>query len=64
MFKKITPGFVVQDYDEATGKCVGQEFVAGDNIESEDEAGNPIEQPESVEYFPFELIQPSIAQGT
>ena len=58
MFKKITTGFVIQDYGE-NGKCISQSFVARDDVQFEDEADNPIEQPESVEYFPFEMLQPS-----
>ena len=52
MQRKITTGFVVQVYED--GKCKGQEFVAGDQIEWEDEDGNPIDEPDH-EYQPFNM---------
>ena len=45
MLKKITTGFVIQDFDEKTGKCVSQEFVAGDQVDWENEDGESIEAP-------------------
>lgn len=39
---KITPGFVVQTFDIATGKCLSQEFVASDQVDYEDEDGEAI----------------------
>jgi hypothetical protein len=56
MMKKITVGFVVQNYDEA-GKCMSAEFVAGDQVDWEDEDGNAILGP-THEYFPFDMVQP------
>lgn len=41
MVKKITVGFVVQTYGDH-GKCVAQEFVAGDQVDWEDEAGESV----------------------
>lgn len=59
IYNKITVGFVSQQYDSETGKCIFQEFIAGDEIEYEDENGNPVEDfPENEEYFPFEMEQP------
>jgi hypothetical protein len=60
---KITTGFVVQKFDSDTGRCESQEFVASDQVEWEDQAGNPIEDGQygiDLEglYFPVELKQP------
>ena len=41
--KKITTGFVVQDFDTELGKFIGQEFVAGDDCQYEDALGNPVD---------------------
>jgi hypothetical protein len=59
--QKITTGFVVQDFDEDTGKCIEQSFIAGDQVEWEDNSGDTggaIDAPSNAEYFPFEMIQP------
>ena len=48
-FNKITVGFVVQSFERNTsGKfiCTGQEFIAGDQVDYEDQDGNPITPPE------------------
>jgi len=58
MFKKITTGFVIQDYDD-DGKCLSQEFVAGDDVTYEDEDGDIIFSPDIPEdYMPFDMVQP------
>ena len=57
MLRKITVGFVIQEFDE-NGKCRSQTFVAGDQVDWEDEMGDPADPPEGVEYFPFEMKQP------
>jgi len=51
---------VIQDFDEKTGKCVSQEFVAGDQVDWENEDGESIEAPggEGFDYFPFDMVQP------
>ena len=61
--RKITTGFVVQQFDSDTGRCISQEFVAGEQVEWEDQKGNPIEDGQSgidLEglYFPVELKKP------
>ena len=59
--KKITIGFVVQDYDEVDGKlvCQSQEFVAGGCVDYEDEDGNTVEIDfEKEQYQPFDMVQP------
>jgi len=54
--KKITTGFVIQDYN---GKnCVGQEFIAGDQVNYEDVEGKPIIPLEKENYQPFDMVQP------
>ena len=53
---KITSGFVVQEYDDS-GTCVAQEFIAGDDVQWEDDDENPIEAPEHL-YQPFYMTQP------
>ena len=59
-FRKITTGFVIQNYED--GKCVSQEFVAGDEVEYEDETGDPVDFPDySEEYQPFDMVQPKPA---
>ena len=59
MFKKITVGFVIQDYDDK-GICVGQEFIAGDQVDWENEKGDKIPAPEGkgFAYQPFDMVQP------
>lgn len=52
--KKFTSGYVVQIFDDA-GKCIDQHFIAGDQVEWEDEEGDPCEAPEH-EYQPFEMV--------
>lgn len=55
--RKITTGFVIQRWDKKTGKFLGQEFVAGDEVDYEDEFGNPIDEREP-EYQEFDMVQP------
>ena len=57
--KKITVGFVIQTFvqDGNDNKCIRQEFVAGDQVDWEDEDGNSID-PWS-EYQSFEMVQPN-----
>lgn len=57
-FNKITIGFVIQRFDKETCKCISQEFVAGDDVSYEDEAGELIEAPATEQYYPFDMIQP------
>lgn len=54
--KKITTGFVIQTYNEDTGDCIGQEFIAGDQVDYEDEQGESCKP--FAAYFPFDMIQP------
>jgi hypothetical protein len=54
-FKKITTGFVIQEYEGEN--CISQEFIAGDQIDYEDQFGDKIEPPDE-NYQPFDMIQP------
>jgi len=54
--KKITVGFVVQVYDTETNKYTSQEFVAGDQVDFEDEYGKAVDSISA--YLPFEMVQP------
>ena len=62
MIKKITAGFVIQDFNLA-GKCISQEFVASDDVDYEDEFGDAVVTEDMVVmvealYFSFEMKQP------
>lgn len=54
---KITTGFVIQKFDTKTRQFIGQEFIAGDQVEFENEDGDPVESFD--EYLPFDMKQPS-----
>ena len=59
--KKITTGFVVQTFDTVTGRCLSQEFVAGDQVEFEDQGGNILDVVgDDLDdlYEPFEMQKP------
>lgn len=56
MIKKITVGFVIQEFDDK-GKCVHQEFVAGDQVDFENEDGEPVDADNTL-YHPFNMSQP------
>lgn len=63
ILNKITHGFVIQSYDTKEQKWIGQDFVAGDDVEWEKEGGFLIphgEVPEDVlnNYLPFHMEQP------
>ena len=59
---KITTGFVIQNYEEQEdGKlvCSGQEFVAADQVDYENEAGEPVHIDTSKEVCqPLDMAQP------
>ena len=54
---KITTGFVIHKFDTETRQFVSQEFIDGDQVDVEDEYGDPAESFD--EYLPFEMKQPS-----
>lgn len=56
--RKHTVGWVTQTFDEETGELVEQEFCAGDQVDWEDEDGNPVDAPKNAKYQPFDMVQP------
>jgi hypothetical protein len=56
--KKITVGFVVQTYDTDAKKFVEQSFVAGDQVDYENEFGEPLVECSTKDYLPFDMVQP------
>lgn len=58
---KITTGFVIQNYVTLNGKhiCVGQEFIAGDQVDYETTGGASIDiDTENEVYCPMDMKQP------
>lgn len=58
IINKITTGFVVQKFDTDTGRCISQEFIAGDQVEWENQEGSSIEEDDISLYFPLDMKQP------
>jgi hypothetical protein len=63
LVKKITVGFVVQTFDTEKQQFLSQEFIAGNQEDYEDEAGNPVSldlvRVEGRELrLPFDMKQP------
>lgn len=54
--RKITVGWVIQTYDDS-GNCIAQEFVAGDQVDWENEEGEFLPTP-VYNYQSFDMIQP------
>lgn len=54
--RKISYGHVIQTFND-DGKCIEQEFVAGDQVEWEDENDGFIPTPVH-DYQPFHMVQP------
>ncbi len=44
LVKKITVGFVIQDFDTDAKRFISQDFVAGDEVDYEDEKGEAVEE--------------------
>lgn len=60
-FIKVTTGYVRQYYEPTEAGafvCTGQEFIAGDIVEYEDDGGNPVEPPAVQFYQPYNMQQP------
>lgn len=58
---KITTGFVIQTYDTDKKEWISQEFIAGDQVDYEDEEGIPLDNTDSVicsQYLSFDMVQP------
>ena len=56
IINKITTGFVVQTYDTETGKWIGQDFIAVDEVGYEDQYGDFVNPPDDLPYLPFTNI--------
>ena len=57
MKRKITYGFVIQNYSD-NGSPESQQFVSGDQVEYDDgPAGNTIDG-DDLPYLPFDMTQP------
>ena len=60
--KKITVGYVIQDFDTKTKKFVSQEFIAGDDCTYEDVNGDVLGKVSLAkvenEYLPYDMVQP------
>lgn len=59
---KVTHGFVVQSFEVVGDKCVcvGQEFVAGDDVTWETSDGEVADCPGCDAYESFEMVQPVV----
>lgn len=55
--KKVTEGCVVQSFNAETGDLVSQEFMAGTEVEFENEKGLDEAFLETL-YHPFDMVQP------
>ena len=66
-FNKITVGFVVQKYKtmgNGSHVCIGQEFVAGDQVDYENLNGEPVTVDTLKEnYQPFDMAFKQVATG-
>ena len=62
-YRKITIGFVTQIFTHQDNKfvCIEQFFSAGDQVDREDNNGNPVEiKIEQEVYQPFDMKQPKV----
>jgi len=55
IINKITVGFVIQKFDTESGKCISQEFVAGDEVSYETESGKHLDDDL---YQPYDMVNP------
>jgi hypothetical protein len=59
IINKTTVGFVIQKFDTESGKCVSQEFVAGDEVSYETESGQHIDHGYFLGlYQPYDMVNP------
>jgi len=59
-YNKITPGFVTQIFEKQHEKfvCVDQGFTASDQVDRENEQGEPVDiDMQTEEYQPFNMVQ-------
>jgi len=62
--KKYTIGIVEQVFDE-NAYCISQRFIAGDEVQYEDDGGDPYVGDEDYLascYHPFDMVQPPCGQ--
>ncbi len=62
-YNKITPGFVTQAFEKKNDKfvCVEQSFTAGDQVDRENDNGEPVAVDiREEQYQPFDMAQPSL----
>jgi hypothetical protein len=57
IIKKITQGYVIQEFDTELEEWVSSNFVAGDQVSYEDEEGHPVSNG-TKGYLGFGMIQP------
>jgi hypothetical protein len=63
-YTKIIVGYVCQKYqkqEDGTFICIGQGFIAGDDVSREDNYGEKIDDTNIVDnedYFPLNMMQP------
>lgn len=63
IIQKITTGFVIQKFDTKTNQFVSQEFIAGDQVEHEDENGEFVDNHDydiDNHYMQFNMKQPNL----
>jgi len=67
LISKITIGFVTQVFDTEKQRWISQEFVAGDQVDFEDDNGNPVDAPKDKDgeepYLCFDMVQPETNPG-
>ena len=58
---KITTGFVAQVYEEINGEmvCTEQSFIAGDQVDWENDCGDSVNMPDNHKYQNMEMVQPT-----
>ena len=62
-YNKTTPGFVTQAFEKQDDKlvCIEQSFTAGDQVDRENDNGEPVAVDVSKEqYQPFDMVQPGL----
>lgn len=66
IIKKITTGFVIQNFDTVTKEFISAEFFAGDDIDYENQFGDlvevdTIETKDGLEpYISYDMVQPVV----
>jgi hypothetical protein len=64
IYMKMTRGWVAQQYDSETGDCIGQQFIAEEDVQRQYDTGEPIPAGEIAELentekeCPFDMVQP------